>query len=213
MEKIILNADIRTKEENLKKLRNSKVIPGIVYSHNQEPISFKVNNSELLRVHRKAWESTIVNLKVGKKDIEVLFQEIQRNPITWDFSHIDFYAITRWEKLTTKISLNFVWESPAKKEWAIIEEVTKELEIKCLPKNLVESFEVDLAKLENIWDSIRISDLDIDTETFEIISNIEDTVVMASEPAKAVIEEEVTEAVEWEEGAEWEETEENTEEK
>jgi large subunit ribosomal protein L25 len=172
------------KNEKIKELKHSKIVPGVVYWKNQEPISIKMNNSELLKTYRKAWDSTIVNLKVWKKDLEVIFHSIQRFPVSWDFQHIDFYAITRWEKLNTKITLNFIWDSEAKKEWWIIEELTRELEIQCLPKDLVESFDVDLSLLKKIWDSIKVSDLNIDTKKYSILTNIWDIVVMASEPAK-----------------------------
>ncbi len=199
MEKIILNADIREKNEKLRILRKWKIIPCITYGRKQEPILLKLNNSDLLRAYRKAWESTIINLKIGKKDIEVVFHQIQKHPVSWDFIHIDFYAITRWEKMTTKISMNFLWESPAKKEGAIIEESLKEIEIKCLPKNLIDSFDVDLSKLKEIWDSIKIKDLNIDKEKYEFSNSLEDVIVSASQPKKIVLEEETEEGTETEE--------------
>ena len=208
MEKIILNAEIREKGEKLKEIRKLKVVPCIVYWRKQEPISLKINNSDLLKAYRNAWESTIINLKVWKKNIEVVFHDIQKHPVKWDFLHIDFFAITRWEKMTTKITISFIWESPAKKEWAIIEEVLKELEVKCLPKDLIENFEVDLWKLENIWDSIKIKDLGIDEKKYEILNNIDDVIVSASQAKKEVEVEETSEEETSEEATEEETNEE-----
>jgi large subunit ribosomal protein L25 len=82
MTNIELNAEVRGKDEKLRILRSEKIIPAVVYGKTQEPISIKIPNSDLLRAYRKAGESTIINLKVGKKDIEVLIHQIQRNPIT-----------------------------------------------------------------------------------------------------------------------------------
>lgn len=196
MEKIILNAEIREKNEKLRELRKLQIIPCVVYWRKQEPISIKLHNSDLLRTHRKTWESTIINLTVWKKEIEVVFHSIQRHPLSWEFLHIDFFAITRWEKMTAKISFNFLWESPAKKEWAIIEEILKEIELKCLPKNLVEHFNVELSDLKVIWDSIKIKDLNIDEEKYEILNNVEDVIVSASQPKKIVVEETTEEVTE-----------------
>lgn len=184
MKQIVLNADVRTPDENLKKMRRDMVIPGVVYGNTQEPISLKMANSDLLRVYRKAGESMIINLKVGKKDIEVLFHSIQREPVSGEFQHIDFYALTRWEKVHTNISINFIGESPAHREGAIIEEITKDIEVKCLPRFLVENFEVDLSKLVEMWDSIKVSDLGLNPEEYEVLTNLDDILVMASEPAK-----------------------------
>gem|GEM_PF-1728065 len=64
MEKIVLNAQKRESGENVRDLRQSKVIPAVVYGHKQETISIKLNNSELLRVYRKARENHIVELDI-----------------------------------------------------------------------------------------------------------------------------------------------------
>jgi large subunit ribosomal protein L25 len=108
MKTLILNAEIRTKEEKLSEVRSLSMVPAIVYGKHQEPILLKMDNSEFLRTFRKSGESHIINLKTGKTTIEVLVHQIQREPISGDFLHIDFYAITRGEKLTAKIHLNFI---------------------------------------------------------------------------------------------------------
>jgi len=108
MENINLNADIRTTEEKLSEVRTSKMVPAIVYGKHQESILIKMGNSDFLRTFRKAGESHIINLKIEKKEVEVLIHEIQREPVSGDFLHVDFYAITRGETVNTKITLNFI---------------------------------------------------------------------------------------------------------
>lgn len=191
MNNLILNAEIRTKEERLSDLRTSSLIPAVVYGKHQEPILIKMDNSDFLRTYRKAWESHLINLTIGKKSIEVLVHEIQHEPVSWDFLHIDFYAVTRWEKLVTKIPFNFVWASQAEKEWAIIEELMKEVEVKVLPKDLVDFIEVDISELKEFWDVIKLSDISIDLSKFEVITP-EWPVVSASRPADSAQEDENT---------------------
>lgn len=182
MEKLTLNAEIRAKEVTTSELKSLKKLAWVVYWKNQESILLTMEYSDFLKTFRKSWESNIINLKVWKENIEVLVHDIQHNPISWDYIHIDFYAITRWQVLTTNIPLNFVGTSDAVKEGAIVEEQLKELEVKCLPKNLVDSFEVDLSNLKEFGDSIRVSDITIDTEKFEVLTNLDDVIVMASKP-------------------------------
>ncbi len=183
-----LTADIRTKDERAADIRKRKKVPGIVYGKTQAPISFCVDSSDLLRLYRKAGESNIINLKVGKEDIEVLVHQTQRHPITGDFTHIDFYAITRGEALQTNIHINFIGESEAKKEGAIIEESMKEITVKCLPRNLVDHFDVDLWLLKEAGDFIRVSDLGIDPEKYEVLVWEDDVVASAIMPKIEVIE-------------------------
>lgn len=183
MKNLDLNAGIRTSEEKLSALRASKQVPGVVYGKKTEPIMVKVDNSDFLRTFRKSGESHIINLNTGKDTIEVLVHEVQKEPITWDFLHVDFFAITKGEKVHTKIHLNFVGESQAIKEWAILDEHIKEIEVKVLPTDLVDGFDVDLSTLNEVWDSIKVSELNIDTEKFEILT-ADTVVVSASKPAK-----------------------------
>ena len=204
MTKIELNAEVRGKDENLRTLRSEKIIPGVVYGKTQEPISIKMGNSDLLRVYRKAGESTIINLKVGKKDLEVLIHKIQREPVSGEFLHMDFYALTRGKKLSTKIALSFINEAPAVKLGAIIDEIVRDLEVKCMPRDLVDHFEVDLSVVKEVWDSIHISDLGLDTEKYELTLPQDTTIVVASKIAKEVepVEEEAVTGADEEESTE-----------
>lgn len=200
MENLILNTQIRTAEEKLSEVRTSSMVPAVVYGKHQEPILLKMDNSDFLRTFRKSGQSHIINLKIGKTEIEVLVHQIQKEPISWDFLHVDFYAITRGEKLTTNIAFNFIWTSQAVKEWGILEEHMKDVEVKVLPKNLVDSFDVDISSLKEIGDSIKLSDLNIDTSIFDILT-VDGVVVSTSKPKVEIIPDDAPEAIETEEEA------------
>lgn len=191
MEKIELVAEIRMGDEKLNTIRNLKKVPWVVYGHSQEPILLKLEHSDFLKTYRKAGQSHIINLAVGKKDIEVLVHDYQKEPVTWDFIHVDFYAITKGEKLITHIPLHLIGESKAKREGAILEEHLREIEVKCLPKDLIDNFEVDLSLLEDFWDAVRVSELKIDATKFEVLTHEDDIIVSAAKP-KVIVEEEIT---------------------
>lgn len=187
MEKIVLNSQKRDNWECLKTLRASKIVPAVVYGHKQPSTNIKIKYSDLLRAYRTCWENHIVELVIDGKKIDVLFHEVQKAPVSWDFLHIDFYAITKGEKVHTNIPLVFVWLSKAKTdEWAIIEEIVKQIEVKCLPADLVDSFEVDLSKLEKTWDNIKVGDLTI-SEKFEVLSSKDEVIVIATKAKVEVI--------------------------
>ncbi|MDD2907944.1 MAG: 50S ribosomal protein L25 [Candidatus Gracilibacteria bacterium] len=187
MENLNLNAQIRNTEEKNKEIRAAKMIPAVVYGKNQEPIAIKVDYSEFLKLFRVSGESHIINIKIEKKSIEVLVHDIQKTPVQGEFQHIDFFAITKGEKVHTKIHLHFTGTSKAVKEGAILEEHIKEVEVKVLPKDLIDSFDVDLSKLEEMGDVIRISDLNISSK-FEVLNHSDDIVATAAKPAKVEVE-------------------------
>lgn len=188
MEKIVLKSEKRETSESSKILRSSKVVPAVVYGHKQQSTNIKLNASDLLRAYRVAWENHIVELKIDNTKMDVLFHDVQHAPVSWDIIHVDFYAITAWEKVHTHIPLVFIWVSKAKTdENAIIEEIIKQIEVKCLPADLVDSFEVDLWKLEKTWDNIKISDLII-SDKFEILSSKDEVIAVAAKAKTEVIE-------------------------
>lgn len=196
MAKLVLNTEKRDLTIKNRDLRISRIIPGVVYGKTQKSISIQMDASDLLRTYREAGESHIINLKIKgiKDEIEVLFHESQFEPVSGEFIHVDFYAITKGEKLTTKIHLNFVGNSAAVKEGAILSENVKELEVSCLPSDLVDSFTVDLSILKNIEDVIRLSDLKIDTSKFNIHNlHDEDAIAVANKPKAEVISDEAPE--------------------
>lgn len=192
MENLSLNADIRSWDEKLRDIRTSKKLPAVVYGHSQKSISITLDYSEFLKTFRKSWESHIISLNVDHEKIDVLVHDFQKEPVSWDFIHVDFYAVTKWEKVHTHIHLEFIWNSPAVKEWAILEEHIKELEVKCLPSDLVDSFKVNLETLKAIGDSIRVSDLNIDSKKYNILTNHSDIIVSATKPAKLEVVAEAT---------------------
>jgi len=204
-----IEAQIRAKDENCKHLRKARKLPAVVYGKNQEPISLTLDASEFLKLFRKTGESSIINIKIGKKDIEVLVHQFQKEPVSGEFIHVDFYALTRGEKLKTMVSLNFIGNSEAVKEGAILEELHKEIEIQVLPKDLVHSIDVDLSVLKEFDSHIKVSDIKV-PDTIEILTSPEEVVVMAAKPKKVeVISDEAPESnLPAEEGEEEEKTEE-----
>ena len=137
--------------------------------------------------------SELINLEVDGKSIEVLVHDYQQEPVTGSYLHVDFLAVVKWEAVHTKIHLEFNGNSPAVKEWGILEEKIKEIEVKVLPKDLVDSIEVDLSQLKEMWDSIKVSDLNIDSKKMEVFNNSDDVVAMVSKPRKVKEEETTTE--------------------
>ena len=183
MSSFSIEAQIRAKDENCKHLRKNWKLPAVVYGKNQESTSLTLNASDFLKTFRKAWESTIINLKFGKETVEVLVHNFQKNPVTGEYTHVDFFALTRGEKLKTMIKLNFIGESEAVKEGAILEELVKEVEISVLPKDLANHIDVDLSVLKEFNSNIKASDLKIPS-TMELLTPAEEVIVIAAKPKK-----------------------------
>ena len=165
------------------KLRKEGCVPGIVYGPKSKNVSIKINEKDFKDVFSKAGESTLIDLKIDDKEIgKVIINNYQTDPVNDNIIHFDLYQVRMDKKITTKVSIKFIGESPAiKNESGILVKSHDMLEIKCLPKNLIHDIEVDLSVLEHIDDIIRIKDLKISDE-IEIVADVEEAVVNVTPP-------------------------------
>jgi len=72
----------------------------------------------------------------------------------------------------------------------------KEIEVKCLPRDLVDHFDVDISSLIEAGNGIRVADLKLDSEKYEIIGHEDDLIVAATLPRAVLAEEETEEEIE-----------------
>lgn len=182
MEKINLKVTLRG-EENLKQEREKGMIPAVLYGQKKENKSLWLEELAFGKVFEKAGENTVVvlDLEGGAKD-NVLICDYQIDPLSGKFRHVDFLRINMKEDVETNVPLVFVGEAPAVKEkGGILIKVLDEVEVKCLPGNIPQEFEVDLTKLVNFEDVIAISDLAI-PEGVEILDDPETVIASVSEP-------------------------------
>ncbi|MEF3691501.1 MAG: 50S ribosomal protein L25 [Candidatus Moraniibacteriota bacterium] len=182
MEKINLKVTLREKG-NLKKERKNGMIPAVLYGQKKENKNIWLEELAFGKVFEKAGENTVVvlDLEDGNKD-NVLICDYQIDPLSGKFRHVDFLRINMKEEVETNVPLVFVGEAPAVKEGGgILVKVLDEIEVKCLPGNIPQEFEIDLTKLVNFEDVISISDL-IVPEGVEILDDPETVIASVSEP-------------------------------
>ncbi len=192
MEKLTLVAASRDTETKLSTIRASKKVPAVVYGHNVTSQAITVGASELLKIFRKSGKTHIVELTLEGKKQDVLIHEVQRAPVSGDFLHVDFFAVSATEKIHVQIPVHLTGTSPAQLQGGLIEQNMHIVEVKCLPKHLVDAFEADLSKLENLGDIIHVKDLGIDTTKFDILSDLDGSIVSIHLPKGVSEEDEVS---------------------
>lgn len=177
MEKLTLIAASRDTETKLSTIRAEKRVPAVVYGHKFAAQAISVGASELLKIFRKSGKTHIIELTLEGKKQDVLIHEVQRAPVSGDFLHVDFFVVSATEKIHVQIPVHLTGNSPAQVLGGLVEQNMHEVEVKCLPKNLVDAFEADLSGLANIGDIIHVKDLGIDTKKFDILSDLDGAIV------------------------------------
>jgi large subunit ribosomal protein L25 len=135
-----------------RRLRNSGKTPGIVYGANAEAQPVELDHNALWHALKKeVFHSSILELEIAGKSQQVLLRDVQYHPFKQMVLHVDFQRVDSTKKLHTKVPLHFLNQesNPAVKlSGAVITHVINELEIECLPGDLPEFVEVDLATIE-----------------------------------------------------------------
>ncbi|MBB2978281.1 large subunit ribosomal protein L25 [Paraburkholderia tropica] len=135
-----------------RRLRIAGKTPGIVYGVGSEPQLVELDHNALWHALKKeSFHSSILELEVAGKSQQVLLRDVQYHPFRQLVLHVDFQRVDPNKKIHTKVPLHFMNQetNPAVKlGGAIISHVLAEIEVVCLPGQLPEFLEVDLAKIE-----------------------------------------------------------------
>ena len=160
-----LSAEIRTavgKSASRRMRRLESKIPAVVYGAAEEGQNLTLNVNELSKVMQsETFYSQILNISVDGKSQQVVLRDLHRSPDTGKVLHIDFLRVRADQALNVSIPLHFINEESCtgvKIGGGLITHNLVEVEISCLPADLPESIEVDVAELD-LGDSLHLSDL------------------------------------------------------
>ncbi|MEL7447974.1 MAG: 50S ribosomal protein L25/general stress protein Ctc [Pseudomonadota bacterium] len=145
-----------------RRLRRTGKVPAVLYGGKGEPRAISLDHTELMhQLENEAFYSHILTIKVGDKKQEAILKDLQRHPAKRAVLHADFQRIVADEKLRTNVPLHFVNEETSKgvrEGGGVVSHLATDVEISCLPKNLPEYIEVDVAELD-IDEMMKLSDL------------------------------------------------------
>lgn len=161
-------------------LRRTGSIPGVVYGARYESTPVSISASAFEKIFREAGEAALVSLSGLGEPVPTLIHDVDLDPLTNRPRHVDFYAVTKGEKVEVAIPLVFVGASPAVETGANLVKVLHELEIKADPMNLPHHIEVDVALLAAIGDRINAKDLAL-PKGAELITPPEEVVALVQE--------------------------------
>lgn len=143
-------------------LRKEGFIPAELYGHGIANVHLSVSRKDFEKAFKAAGESTVINLSFGNEKRSALVHDIQKNSVTDEIIHIDFYQVRMDEKIKAHVALEFVGEAPAVKAFGgVLNKTLSEIEVEALPGDLPRRIEVDLTGLKALNGSIYVKDLRI----------------------------------------------------
>ena len=161
-------------------------IPAVVYGAGKPNVPISVDRKALADLFREgAGENAIFLLKLAGSDQSrhAMIREMQRDPVSRKPLHIDFVRVLMDVKITVRVPIEIVGVAKGvKTDQGILDLVTREIEIECLPSNIPPHMPVDVTELA-IGDAIRVSELPA-LEGVRIVDNPEKVVVHVTHPTR-----------------------------
>ena len=136
-------------------------LPAIVYGTGNQPIPVTVEPKALSRIlHSDSGANTLITLRVeGESDARVLVKEYQLDPITHDLLHADFYRVAMDKVIQVTVPITLKGDAKGVKlQGGIVDFVTRQIEVECLPGDIPDQIDVDITELM-MNDGVRVRDL------------------------------------------------------
>lgn len=176
-------------------------VPAIVYGGKKNPTKIALTHKDVAKaLENEAFFSSIISLDIEGASEDVIIKDIQRHPAKKIVLHMDFFRVSKTTVLQTKVPLHFINEDSCpgvKLGGGIVAHTMTDIEIQCLPKNLPEFIEVDMAEVD-LGDIVHISDIVLPEGVESVALNLgadHDLSVATINKPKAVEVEEDTESL------------------
>ena len=168
MERIEISARLREKlgKSFARKVRkNGDMVPAVCYGKGSSPIHIEVSTSAIRKAIATPYKlNTIINLKISsdKESYEkmVLIKDVQKDVFGKKILHMDFIEVKEDVPVVVKVPIKLVGKAKGVAEGGILQQTMRELEMKCLPKDIPVAIEHDITNL-GIGGAIHVKDLNI----------------------------------------------------
>jgi large subunit ribosomal protein L25 len=156
-----LDAEVRTElgKGASRRLRHANKVPAILYGEGKEPVSLTLAANKVWRAQQEeAFYSHVLTLNIGGEKVECLIKDMQRHPFKNVVMHMDFMRVDATHAVHTNVPVHFINEEAAAKKGGTIAHHINEIAVTCLPGDLPEFIEVDVADIE-VGQTLHLSDV------------------------------------------------------
>jgi large subunit ribosomal protein L25 len=187
-------------KNDTRRARHAGMVPVTVYGGEGEPVSAIAPLRELAAILRSdAGHNSIFTIDVeGVGASEVMFHDRQIDPVHSRLVHADLKRLVKGQKIEVTVPLHLTGEPyGVREEEGVLEQLIREIEIRCDPRNIPDAINVDVTELK-AHEVLHVSDIPLD-ENIEILNDPETAIatvgIVREEPVEeaAPTEEEGTE--------------------
>jgi large subunit ribosomal protein L25 len=144
------------------KLRNSGIIPGVIFGKGFDSLPVQVNSKDFEKVYKKIHGTSMFELNVDGKPLKALIHSLQRDKISRKVLHIDFLKVDLKERVSVEVPLVMVGHSPLEEAGlGLLSQQTMSLHVKCLPEDIPDEIKVDRSFIQTKEGVIHAADVEL----------------------------------------------------
>ena len=163
-----LTIEVQQREELGKgpnrRLRKAGMLPAVVYGGGKDPVAITVDRGDVMRLLKQGGgENAVFLLKLSGtgKSRHTMVRKIDVNPVSRQINHIDFQRILLDQKVKVQVGIQLEGEPDGvKNEGGVLDFITREVEVECLPTDIPQSIVVDVSHL-HLGQHLEVKDLDV----------------------------------------------------
>ncbi len=182
--------------KKVKALRRQGIVPAHLYGYGTESVAVQAERQRVINMLRSVSRNAIIDLRINGegKPRPVVLRSVQRDPVTGDLVHIDFFQISLTQKLKADVPLHFVGEPPAVTiHGGVLLHSVDSLSVEALPGEIPPHIEVDVGRLDTLDSALFVRDLAVPAG-LEVLSDPDQVVAKVASPRLVAEEERPAEA-------------------
>jgi large subunit ribosomal protein L25 len=159
-EAVVLTAQQRQEHgsRSARKLRQSGLIPAVIYGHKEATVALSLSNDELSKAIRRGVR--LVDVKQGGKLEKALIREVQWDALGVDILHVDFARVSIDERIEVEVRVELRGTAPGVTAGGVLNQPLHTLKIECLAISIPESIRANIAGLQ-LEQAIHVKDLTV----------------------------------------------------
>ena len=183
MDNAALTVQVRDTDDKAKALRREGFIPAEYYGNGVENLSIQMDYQSFRRLYRQAGDNTVIDLNIeGKGAKKVLVHNVDYDPVSGNYMHVDFIHVNMNEEVTTHVPIVLEGLAPAVKELGgVLMQNLDQIEIRCLPAHLLHEITLNVESLVDFHSVLHVSDIKLPS-TVELLTDPSVTVATVVAP-------------------------------
>lgn len=168
-----------------KRLRRDGLVPGVVFGKGRESMPVQIEARSFEALYREAGRTSIIRLTApgASRATSVIMKSVQRQPITGQALHVDFFVVDLKHEMQADVPLVFTGEPPAVEQFGgVLFTQLDHLRVRALPADIPHEVSVDLSPLVDLETAIHVRDLVVDDSKVHLLNDPDELVARVSPP-------------------------------